>query len=84
MLMNYESVIGPALSVPMRRAKLYEQYGIGLYPAYERSLAALYGGSRPTWLRGGSDWTWLPESAVSVFGEQEKRTNSANVGAENR
>lgn len=84
MLMIYESAIAPALTDPMRRAKLYEQYGVGLYPAYERSLSAVYGGSRPTWLRGGSDWSWLPESAVSVFGEQEKRISSSAGGAENR
>lgn len=83
MLIGYESAIAPALSEPMRRAKLYEQYSVSLFPAYEQSLAAVYGGSRPTWLRGGSDWTWLPESAVSVFGEQEERTNSADGGAEN-
>jgi hypothetical protein len=80
-LKNYEIVIDPALADPARRAKLYEQYGIGLYPAYQQSLAAVYGGSRPAWLRGGSDWTWLPESAVSAFGEQEKRINRTNDAA---
>ena len=80
-LKNYELVVDPALSEPVRRAKLYEQYGTDLYPAYQQSLAAVYGGNRPSWLRGGPDWTWLPESAVSAFGEHERRIAGAKDAA---
>lgn len=75
---NYTVLINPALAEPVRRANLYEQYGTGLYPAYQQSLATVYGGNRPSWLRGGSDWAWLPENAVSAFSEQEKQISRAD------
>lgn len=67
---NYRLMMEPQLSDPAQRAELHSQYNSTVFPVYRRFLDGVYSEERPPpW---ASSWSWLAESGVAAFFQEER------------
>lgn len=83
MATSYQLMIDPSLTDGSRKANLYHEYNEEIYPLYHQSLDELYGESGPPPPAPAGVWSWLPETALVAFFQQEQRlVNSSRRGSE--